>query len=68
MFLIPNIAIRLLLQLNINCCLIVVLCPDHRKESTFESDYIVGSLLGSGGFGTVYTGVRQRDGAQVRFS
>ena len=37
------------------------------QEKELEADYEVGVVLGTGGFGTVYSGTRRRDGKRVSF-
>ena len=36
-----------------------------QPRNTFRTKYGIGDVLGKGGFGTVYAGVRNRDGKNV---
>jgi len=38
----------------------------QQQEKDLETDYEIGVVLGTGGFGTVYSGTRRRDGKRVR--
>jgi len=62
-----DLACSVTCSIKINVFLLLVCTVDRREniDSVLQRDYTIENVLGTGGFGTVYSGIRKQDSKPV---